>query len=125
MKYRNTIQKQLVIEAVQNLKNHPSADEVYEEVVKKHPHISKGTVYRNLNLLAENGEVLRIALANASDRFDFYSSKHSHFRCTKCGRVYDIQVPLNIDLEKTIMDGFEIRDYELLFSGTCCNCKMS
>ena len=114
MKCRNTIQKQLVIEAVQNLKNHPSADEIYEEVAKRLPHISKGTVYRNLNLLAENGEVLRIPVANDSDRYDFYSSKHSHFRCTKCGKVYDIQIPLRIDLEKTVMDGFEIKGYELL-----------
>ena len=54
---RNTIQRQLVLSAVRQLQNHPTADEVYQEVQKNCPTISRATVYRNLKLLAEEGEI--------------------------------------------------------------------
>ena len=50
MNRRNTVQRQLVAETILNL-DHPNAEQVYEEIVKNHPHVSKATVYRNLNLL--------------------------------------------------------------------------
>ena len=55
MKTRNTIQRALVLEAVNRLQCHATADEIYAEIAKEHPHISRATVYRNLNLLAELG----------------------------------------------------------------------
>ena len=54
---RNTIQRTLVLEAVNRLRFHPTAEEIYDDVIREHPHISKATVYRNLNQLAEDREI--------------------------------------------------------------------
>ena len=59
---RNTIQRAIVLEAVNNLHCHATADELYKEIIKKHPTISKATVYRNLNLLSEMGEIRRLEI---------------------------------------------------------------
>lgn len=57
---RNTIQRTLVLEAVNHLRSHATAEEVYDAIVQQHPHISKGTVYRNLNQLAKDGEIQKL-----------------------------------------------------------------
>ena len=61
MNNRNTIQRQLVLDTVRSMHNHPDAEQVYSEIVKEHPHISKATVYRNLNLLSEQGQIKKVA----------------------------------------------------------------
>lgn len=65
---RNTIQRTLVLEAVNQLRNHATADEIYEKIVSEHPHIGRGTVYRNLQLLAESGEILKTEVPGGADR---------------------------------------------------------
>ena len=68
---RNTRQRALVLEAVRSLHNHPTSADVYDAVREKHPSISRATVYRNLNVLTEQGEVLHIPVAGGADRYDF------------------------------------------------------
>jgi len=70
MERRNTIQKGLVLSAVRSLKDHATAEEVYENIKKEYPNIGKGTVYRNLGILAEEGEIRRISLPGEPDRYD-------------------------------------------------------
>ena len=65
---RNTIQRALVLEAVQSLHNHPTSADVYEVVRARHPNISRATVYRNLGVLANRGEVLRVEVPNGAAR---------------------------------------------------------
>lgn len=123
MRQRNTIQKALIKEAVVNLKTHPSAEEIYMEVIKTNPNISKATVYRNLGIMAENGEILKIEIPNSSDRFDFNTADHFHARCEKCDRVYDIKVP-NLDiLDKVKDEHFIVQGYDLVFKGICKDCR--
>lgn len=120
---RNTIQKQLVMQAVNELCNHPSAEEIYEQILKTAPHISKATVYRNLANLCESGEILKICVANSSDRFDFNNSPHFHMQCNECKRVFDVNFD-ELDMSKVCCDaGFEITGYSLLFEGKCNCCK--
>ncbi len=120
---RNTIQKQLIFEAVCALHNHPSADEIYDKVLRSAPNISKATVYRNLSLMSESGEVLKISVPNASDRFDFNTKEHYHMLCVKCKRIFDVKTkPLDI-MGKVDKDELEIIGYELLFKGKCAECK--
>ena len=78
---RNTIQKQLVLEAICVLKNHPTVDEVYKYIAEKYPGISKGTVYRNINMLVNNGSLARISCQSGPDRFDDIMQKHYHINC--------------------------------------------
>ena len=93
MKSRNTIQKNIILETVCNLKKHPSAEEIYLEIAKENPTISRATVYRNLKQMAEKGDILRIEVPNSSDKYDFYTENHYHIKCNKCGKVYDVDIP--------------------------------
>ena len=87
MKKRNTIKCALVLEAVNKLRCHATADEIYQAVVLEHPHISKATVYRNLQRLCETGEIRKRELPGEPDRFDHLSSNHYHAKCVRCGHI--------------------------------------
>jgi Fur family transcriptional regulator, ferric uptake regulator len=126
---RNTIQKDLVLKAVQDLKRHLTADEVYEYIKKDHPNIGKGTVYRNLGILAEEGAIRRVEIPDGPDRFDFTLKNHYHVRCVKCGAVSDVDMDVIPDLMDRIKDkhGMHFLDYDICFKGVCADCakKMS
>ena len=72
--------------------NHPTAETVYLGIKEEFPNVSLGTVYRNLALLAENGEILKISTGVGPDRFDGCIDPHYHFFCTECGAVYDLKM---------------------------------
>lgn len=122
---RNTIQRTLVLEAVRKLMNHPTADEVYETIVKEHPSISRGTVYRNLNQLAEDGIITIIPVPGAAEHFDHQVHNHYHARCLDCGKVYDVEMEGLPVLEDLIhnKDEFNFTGYDILFKGTCHHCS--
>ena len=125
MTRRNTIQRAIVLEAVNKLKCHATADEVYREIIKEHPSISKATVYRNLNLLSEMGEIHRLETPGSADRFDHITGNHCHVKCTVCGRVFDVDMEYVSGLENEIRDrhGFDFTGYDILFHGICPDCK--
>jgi len=122
---RNTIQAALVLEAVNKLQSHATADEVYQEIVREHPHISRGTVYRNLNRLAQAGEIRKIELSGGADRFDHLCHDHCHVRCEKCGLVFDVDMEFVYGLEENIRDphGFQFTGYDIIFRGICPACR--
>lgn len=122
---RNTIQRALVFEAVNKLKCHATADEIYQMVAAEHPNISKGTVYRNLHQLSENGEIRRLEVPGGPDRFDHRCGDHYHVRCLKCGRVFDVEMPYIEGLEQRISDthGFSFCGHDLMFRGICPDCR--
>lgn len=126
MNNRNTIQRSLVLEAVKELRNHATADEVFESIIQKHSDISRGTVYRNLNLLSELGEIRKVEMPNGAARFDHLRHKHYHTKCVKCGRVFDVEMEVISDLEKGIKDthGFEFTGHDIVFKGICLKCKI-
>ena len=122
---RNTIQRRLVLEAVNQLRHHPTAEEIYAQVQESHPTVSRGTVYRNLNSLADAGHIRRVSHLNAADRFDFELKPHYHFYCAGCGKVFDAQ----LDYDHQLMDrlpkdsGFLYKEYEITFTGLCPSCS--
>lgn len=124
---RNTIQRTLTLEAVQRLQNHPTADEVYAEVSAEHPNISRGTIYRNLNQLAESGDIADLKVPGGADHYDHISEEHYHVRCTRCGRIFDVDMEYIPDLEQSIHDthGFQFTGYDLMFRGICPDCRSS
>lgn len=125
MEHRNTIQKDLVRQAVFAMRRHVTADEVYAYIKKDYPTIGKGTVYRNLGVLAEEGSVRRVEVPNGPDCFDFTLPEHYHVRCVKCGRVFDVDMEALPDLRKRIRDahGMEFLSYDILFKGVCPDCR--
>ena len=88
---RNTKQRAVVLDAVRSLHNHPTSADIYDVVHRDHPNVSRATVYRNLSVLSERGEVLRIPVPNAADRYDFRCDSHFHAKCSRCGGVFDIE----------------------------------
>ncbi len=122
---RNTIQCALVLETVNKLGCHATADEIYEELAKEHPSISRGTVYRNLQRLCETGQVRKREIPGAADRFDHVCSDHYHVRCVQCGRVFDMDMDYVADMEKSIGDlhGFVLLGHDIVFKGICPECQ--
>lgn len=122
---RNTLQRSLVLDAVRRLANHPSAEEVYGQTARLHPEISKATVYRNLNVLAAEGVLRRISVANAADRFDHNTEKHYHLKCTCCGKFSDISIPYMEDLDSEVerATGYTLSSHAIIFEGLCPACK--
>lgn len=125
MERRNTIQKELVLNAVLEMHRHVTAEEVYNFIKKEHPTIGKGTVYRNLGILVEEGKVRKVEITGGADCFDFMLKKHYHVKCIKCQRVFDVDMDEIKELESLIRDkqGFEFLDYDILFKGICRECQ--
>jgi len=113
----------MILEELRKITTHPTADEVYSIVRQRLPRISLGTVYRNLDLLAEQGEILKIESAGHSKRFDGTTRLHQHVRCQKCGRMADIthSVPTP-DTRHIMLPGFTITGVRLEFDGLCDAC---
>ena len=86
-------QRNLVLEVLKDTYDHPTAETVYERAHRKLPTIGIATVYRNLNQLAEMGEILRIPQAGGNDRFDARVEEHYHIRCPICGGLTDLMLP--------------------------------
>lgn len=125
MERRNTIQKDLVLKTVQGLKRHLTAEEVYEFIKKDHPTIGKGTVYRNLGILAEEGAIRKVEVPDGPDRFDFTLKNHYHVECIRCGEVFDVDMDEVTDLNGRIHDthGMQFLNYDIFFKGICPVCR--
>ena len=80
MMRRQTIQRSLVLKAVNKLQCHATADEIYEEIIKEHPNVSRATVNRNLNLLSETGHIRKIEIPGGADCFDHLCHDHCHVK---------------------------------------------
>lgn len=121
---RNTRQRQLILDAVRARGDHPSADQIYLDVRSVDPKISRGTVYRNLHLLAESGELLEVAAPQA-ERFDCRLDFHHHLVCTGCGSVSNAPVPYDeaFDLAVAEKSGYAIRRHCITFEGICPECR--
>ena len=125
MMKRNTIQRSLILEAVNRLQCHATAEEIYNEITREHPNIGRGTVYRNLRHLADAGEIQKLEATGGADRYDHRTHDHYHARCLKCGKVFDVEMDYIKDLERSIKDahGFDISGHDIMFKGVCPKCK--
>lgn len=119
---RLTAQKKFVIECLKSTNTHPSAQEIYLRVKKKIPTISKGTVYRILKHLKNQGIILEVP--GKISRFDGDLSPHAHFVCEKCQKIFDIFEKMEgtrILKSKKLKVG-KIRRLQIYFYGTCTKC---
>ena len=83
-------QRESIKACLMSRKDHPTADALYTSIREQFPNISLGTVYRNLNLLVELGEIRKLSCGDGTDHFDYDTSPHYHYVCRQCGRVMDI-----------------------------------
>ena len=96
---------------------HPSADQVWEEVKKSCPTISRGTVYNTLNLLAEKGLLKTKVLKPGTTTFDPNVAEHHHFIDEETGEIYDIPWDAIRVSGHTALDGMEVRNYQVILEG--------
>ena len=116
---RNTKQRKIVLDIINNSYNHPTAYMVYQECTKTLPNISLGTVYRNLNALVSNNQIIRLDIPNQMTRYDKILS-HDHFICQECGKIEDFK---RSDIKyNEMINGNLIRDCKISYEGICCDC---
>lgn len=122
---RMTRQRQVILDELRNGHHHPSADEIYDLVRTHLPRISLGTVYRNLDVLCEMGEIQKLPVGGPVKRYDGNPNKHYHIRCLKCNRVEDAPVAPLQSIENELYQStiFEIIGHNLEFIGYCPGCS--
>lgn len=122
---RLTPQRQVILEELAKVKSHPTANEVYDMVRKRLPRIGLGTVYRNLELMADNGLVLKLEVGGSQKRFDATTHPHYHIRCSSCGKVDDIEMATmpQLDAMASEMSDYEVLGHHIEFSGLCGSCR--
>ena len=123
-KQRNTKQRAMVLDAVRAHYDHPTAEQIYQDVHAQNERVSRATVYRNLNLLSDNGDIMQIDAPVAS-RFDLRTDPHYHMVCTRCGSVCDAPLEYQAAYDELIAQetGFKIACHQTLFEGLCPACQ--
>ena len=123
---RYSKQREAIKDYLKSVTCHPTADTVYLNIQKTFPNISLGTVYRNLNLLTDIGEAIKISTPDGGDRFDGTVQPHNHFLCTKCGRLLDLELDMKSieEMNRLANDCFDgmITSSSTLFYGECSDC---
>ena len=121
---RDTKQRRLVLQAVQSRCDHPTAEQICEDVHETDPKISHATVYRNLNCLSEDGEITHVRVPGA-DRYDVRTDMHYHLYCLECKKVIDVPYPYekSVDEKTARQSGYQIVRHRLIFEGICPECQ--
>lgn len=101
---------------------HPTADELYQSLIDEFPTLSKMSVYNNIDALVDAGLIRRLTIENNEVRYDCILSEHGHFKCIKCGQIY------NFDLDDSLMsldhlNGFKILEKDVFVKGVCPDCQ--
>lgn len=125
MKYSR--QRELILKTLRENCIHPTAEQLCELIRKDEPTVSLATVYRNLNLLAENGIVKKIEGLDGTAHFDHQTHDHYHFICTECHKVCDIPYDIAPDLAADVkrQTGLTVETYDISFRGICKECQNS
>ena len=117
-------QREAILSYLRSTTSHPTAENIYFKIREEFPKLSLGTVYRNLNLLAENGVILRLSCGDGVEHFDAVTQPHNHFICRACGSVLDLKVESMETIDKEAEQHFsgKIDGHEVYFYGTCSKC---
>lgn len=118
-------QRELILNYLKSTVSHPTAEMVYNELRKECPNISLGTVYRNLEKLYLNGDIIKLNLSISKERFDGNTEKHFHGVCKDCGKIEDIFFPYDESLDKKIdsNSNFKVLSHDIIFSIRCLSCS--
>jgi Fe2+ or Zn2+ uptake regulation protein len=124
---RRTRQRELVLEVVRSTMDHPTAEWVHRQARRRMPHISLGTVYRNLKALEGEGLIREIHTGGHPARFDGNTGRHYHIRCLGCGRVNDLPMSVDTRLEEEAgrAMNYRILGHQVEVQGLCPLCQGS
>ena len=117
-------QREAILEELQKRHDHPTADLLYRSLRESFPRISLGTVYRNLNLLADLGQISRIRCEEGMEHFDCDTHDHYHFVCRGCGKILDLPMDIITDLDARAESAGvgSVETHSLLLYGRCSAC---
>lgn len=116
-----TKQRQVIKQIIRETDEHLTAEQIYIQAIKRMPSIAIATVYRNLSLMVQTGEIRRVSVLNAPDRFDRTMLPHNHMICDRCSKLVDVRLPeLQGFLEMKIKE--LILSYELTIRYICTEC---
>lgn len=121
---KHSRQRDAVLAVLCSTNTHPTADWIYDRVRLEMPNISLGTVYRNLNVLAENNKILKIGIVGEQCRYDGNIMPHNHFVCRRCNGVFDIDIDYDCSINQLAESctGGSVEYHTLLFYGYCKDC---
>lgn len=123
---RNSKQRNIILKTLTARPTHPTAEQLYGRVKEDNPSISLGTVYRNLNLLAQSNLIRKIDGLHNTAHFDHNIMDHYHFTCLNCGDVFDIPCDIARDIQTKAekASGFKITEHEIVLKGFCKKCRV-
>lgn len=121
---KHSRQRDAILTMLRSRYDHPTAEQLYTDLKPDFPKLSLGTVYRNLSLLADMGEVIKISSTGTSERYDGNVGAHYHFSCEECGCVDDVPIPVELKLEEAAHKaiGAKVNKHSTVFYGICKNC---
>lgn len=125
--FRMTRQRQVILGEIRKLTTHPTAEDLYLVVRNVMPHISLGTVYRNLEVLSSMGLVQKLECSGNQRRYDGNPRRHHHIRCVGCGSVHDVpsDVVTKFEYDPDRVLGYNVLSYSFLFIGICEKCRLN
>jgi Fe2+ or Zn2+ uptake regulation protein len=123
-RYRHSKQRARILELLHHTKSHPTAIMIFEELRREIPSLSLGNVYRNLNILVEQGLIRELKMGSTYDRYDGTVSPHYHFVCERCGEISDLDLPHNEALNDKVraLTNGQVNYHRLEFYGACATC---
>ena len=123
-KVRLTDQRLKILEYIIDNSHHPTVEEIYMDLHKGIPTLSKTTVYNTLNTLIDANLVRLVDIDDNEAHFDPVIEDHGHFKCESCGKIYDFEI--NIDaLAGNDLKGFKITNKNVYFKGICPRCLVN
>ncbi len=117
-----TPQRVAVYEILLNSYNHPTVEEIYDEVKKRYPFVSLATVYRTVETLEQMGLAKKVCYWGSSARYDANIDEHHHLICVKCGAIRDIYMEEDLSIPSEL-EGFRTEGYSVNIYGLCPECR--
>lgn len=117
-----TPQRLAILEFLENTREHPSAEDIYNALKERYPSISFATVYNTLEVLIEKGLVKELGLDSSKKRFDPHLHHHHHFICKKCGKIVDVERSFDVVIPEELRE-FDVTEFQVVFTGICSACK--
>ncbi len=120
---KRTPQRLAILDYLEGNTSHPSAEEIYRFVSKKYQSMSFATVYNTLNALTKKGALRELTIDPERKRYDPDTSRHHHFICVNCGKIFDVPDEIRVDLPKAMQENFVVEGHHIEFHGYCPTCR--
>jgi len=112
----------MILETLSEMKTHPTAQELFARVREIDTHLGQATIYRNLRILKEQGEIIELSFGPGAKRYDRNIARHEHFTCRRCGKIEDIY-PNYRSLTGSLSEkGYQVDEWRIEAFGLCQGC---